>query len=406
MSSSQANTELQSLKTSIASRNLLAHLTALPPLSSQTLNPQTRFPTEHPYKLLLGTLHNKPIWIALGTTHGKDHGPSILILGGESDSELQRAKLEDLGERDVVQPFRRLWERTSVCGCGEKAWRDKRRGWLKSLAYWYFLAGVVERGGGEGFVVPGVIRRYFVGALGALGEGGYGDTGVGGNRESRKTVPEGIRRASEVEGGDEGCNRGVDIRARKRDRLDDPWVTFPLAKLPYLRQRFSETQLINPPHLESPPHLANPPHGVSSAFSPPDERVRARQSYTLPPVSPQASVPKTITGRPGSDVTLRDMLEVNTRLDPVFIPFDDEPECKPQRKRSTVRLPPPKPLTERRPSPNKQPVPMRQQQPIPRSNAASSPTPFSTLRLRALFEAEQALSKELGAMKFRWRRRK
>ncbi|KAF2682235.1 hypothetical protein K458DRAFT_405977 [Lentithecium fluviatile CBS 122367] len=179
MAQTPAKAELESVKQFVSSHHLNPALKALPPLSAMTITPQTRFPSEHPYKLLLGSLPGQPLWLALTTTPKQARCPYAQLFVGDSDIDLKAAKWEQMEVEELVQPFRKFWEKT-------------REGWGQGDGVLVFLGAAVRReerggaesGGGGGFLVPTVIRRYLVEALKKIGRRAYsGGDGVSLERE-------------------------------------------------------------------------------------------------------------------------------------------------------------------------------------------------------------------------------
>ncbi|KAF2451299.1 hypothetical protein P171DRAFT_438059 [Karstenula rhodostoma CBS 690.94] len=196
-------TELTSVHRFVEAHNLESALNALPPASELTITPQTTIPSEHPYKLHIGTytLSSQPhsVHIGLTTTPRNGYGPSFRIFIGSKTHAFEI--LEDV---ELLQPFRRLWEKTrNERRWCERAWKDMRRGVVKGFAYWYLL-GEAEGRGAE-LLVPGTVRGYFVEGLKRVGVGAYGraerEVVVGGNGGGRK------RRAGEMDEDEDGVEQ-------------------------------------------------------------------------------------------------------------------------------------------------------------------------------------------------------
>ncbi|KAJ4301704.1 hypothetical protein N0V90_003797 [Kalmusia sp. IMI 367209] len=165
MRASPASIELEGVRRFVKGRGLEFALNNLPLAIDLSITPQTDLPSEHPFKLLIGTQSNQKVWIGLGTTPKHGHGPKVDIYF--NNGGLTRRQFNFLNEVDMVEPFKRLWENTSICTQVERGWMDLRRGMLKSLTYWYLLIEVNRVGGM--LLVPLPIRKYFVEALKRLG---------------------------------------------------------------------------------------------------------------------------------------------------------------------------------------------------------------------------------------------
>jgi hypothetical protein len=165
-----AITELDSVRRFVRAYNVEPALNNLPPASDLPITPQTAVPSEHPYKLHVGTRSGQQVHIGLTTTPQNGYGPQCKVfIGGKTHSS------EILEEVDLSQPFKRLRDETSLdkrVGC-ERAWKDMRRGAIKGLAYWYLLVEV-DRVGGS-LLAHTQVRKYLVDALKRVGVEAYGD---------------------------------------------------------------------------------------------------------------------------------------------------------------------------------------------------------------------------------------
>ncbi|KAL5423399.1 hypothetical protein PMIN04_003917 [Paraphaeosphaeria minitans] len=160
-------TELIRVRCFVAAHDLSGALAALPPPSELLITPQTFVPSEHPYKLHVGTYTVSPssppqqVYIGLTATPRNGYGPSLRIFIGNKTHSCHI--LEDA---ELLQPFRRLWEKSRFDGTGsDSVYKLIRRRVVKGLAYWYFLAEEEKRGEGIGLLVPGTIRGYLVEGL-------------------------------------------------------------------------------------------------------------------------------------------------------------------------------------------------------------------------------------------------
>lgn len=164
-------TGLDALHGYLDRHGLLDAANNLPHHSAITITPQTVFPSEHPYKLLLGMLHSREVWIALGNspTSRPSAAPTMSLYLAGAGSSLKSLSPAEWDHVSMFEPFSTLWETTRDCAGNEKTWADNRRGMLKALAYWYFLWAAVERGGA--LDVPKTIPSYLRLALGRLETG-------------------------------------------------------------------------------------------------------------------------------------------------------------------------------------------------------------------------------------------
>ncbi|KAF9739305.1 hypothetical protein PMIN02_000847 [Paraphaeosphaeria minitans] len=112
-------TELIRVRCFVAAHDLSGALAALPPPSELLITPQTFVPSEHPYKLHVGTYTVSPssppqqVYIGLTATPRNGYGPSLRIFIGNKTHSCHI--LEDA---ELLQPFRRLWEKSRFDGTG------------------------------------------------------------------------------------------------------------------------------------------------------------------------------------------------------------------------------------------------------------------------------------------------
>ncbi|KAL1597866.1 hypothetical protein SLS60_008353 [Paraconiothyrium brasiliense] len=166
-----ATTGVASIRSLVRGYDLEAALDCLPSAAELTITPQTDVPSEHPFKLLIGTRYDDRVWIGLTTTPKRASGPGFKIFITTEDT-ITSHTVDVLDNSDLVQPFRRLWEKTSmVTGTVWHGGHDTRRGMLKSFAYWYLLIEA-ERIGRK-LLVPDSIRRYLVEGLKMVGVEAY-----------------------------------------------------------------------------------------------------------------------------------------------------------------------------------------------------------------------------------------
>ncbi|KAF2866363.1 hypothetical protein BDV95DRAFT_671980 [Massariosphaeria phaeospora] len=177
---SYARTELDTLRSRMATHGLTPALDALPALSTMTITPQTAFPSVHQHKLLLGTYRQHAIWMALGVQRSAPAtraAPDLRLYAG---AHLHLVRSTELDDVRMLEPFRGLWARSEERRhVTMKHWIEKRRGMLKALAWWYFLGEAVGRGGD--LWVPDTVVGYLRAALLALSRtarrGGVEDDG-------------------------------------------------------------------------------------------------------------------------------------------------------------------------------------------------------------------------------------
>jgi hypothetical protein len=166
-----AKPQLAILRAELEKKGLKTQLDDLPSLSVMRIIPHTWCTSEHPFALFIGTENNSNIYAVLGSRPStSDQAPDILIWKGNSDCNMQNiGRFDKLNLVELVEPFKALWENTSDMGEGKDAW-DRRRGWFKSLVYWYLLCEAAER---EGRIrVPKSVTRQYIGpALRKLGMG-------------------------------------------------------------------------------------------------------------------------------------------------------------------------------------------------------------------------------------------
>jgi hypothetical protein len=202
-----AKSELQSLRTEMELAGLKAILDSLPPVSCIDIQQQTYVrPSEHPYQICIGALQNSRVFAVLrkqparATSHG--YAPDMAFYTtGNSTIMNPLGKFQKLDTVTLLEPFRSLWRNTRelvVPGTTRHGW-DQRRGMVKSLVYWYFLAEAVERDGTCRF--PAIIRvRYFKLALARVGTAEISSTTVQDSTTQRQmSQPSGREGTAEIE---------------------------------------------------------------------------------------------------------------------------------------------------------------------------------------------------------------
>jgi len=157
------------------------YLRKLPPLSDMQIATQSTESTEHPYILLLGTIHESPLWIGLGKAQSRHtFAPVLFISRQERDGTLESLGSKALSEVDMREPFRSLWlAMETLPNSGHTG--DLKRGRIKSLACWYLLNDA-ERRGSE-FRWHSALTGYLHAALDILEKGRVGTKGNLSKRE-------------------------------------------------------------------------------------------------------------------------------------------------------------------------------------------------------------------------------
>ena len=165
-----AKATLQNLKAELTRKVLKSALDSLPPISAINISPQNFSPSEHPFKLHLGSKHSAPAYATLGPRPcNPSHAPDLLFFhGSTSTSMAQLPSFHSLETVNLVEPFCTFWEKSRDM-VGARGRKDERRGQFKGLVYWYFLGDAVRRGGG--LRVAGTVGVYIGRAVGRLGLG-------------------------------------------------------------------------------------------------------------------------------------------------------------------------------------------------------------------------------------------
>src|SRR4051812_40318779 len=86
------------------------YLRKLPPFSDMQIATQSTESTEHPHILLLGTIHESPLWIGLGKAQARHtFAPVLFISREERDGTLESLGSKALSDVNMREPFRSLW---------------------------------------------------------------------------------------------------------------------------------------------------------------------------------------------------------------------------------------------------------------------------------------------------------
>ena len=157
------------------------------------------------------------LWAVLGRkpklAESKGAAPDMSFYKGSTGFNMTSlGSFNDLESVDLLEPFRTLWENTRPMMLSVKsraAW-DQRRGYFKSLMYWYFLEDAAQRR--ETFRFPDTIRNtYIVKALRLLARPGPDVRRTDASRDVAGDIVATLRRLAEHE----GQQREVEKRIRE-----------------------------------------------------------------------------------------------------------------------------------------------------------------------------------------------
>jgi hypothetical protein len=162
-----AQSKLDAILQLLDRKDLKGTAMRLPHVSTMRVTTQKRFPSEHPFKIRIGTLPNNggDVVAFLGPTpKNPEHAPTLLV--GTHSYSVPSTKWDKI---PFVEPFQQLWNKTTqIRKLTGQAYQDMRRGLLKSLVCWYLLNEAAARDGD--FRFPEIVtKNYLVPALEILG---------------------------------------------------------------------------------------------------------------------------------------------------------------------------------------------------------------------------------------------
>lgn len=165
-----AKATLKSLNIELDRKGLGGVVGRLPALRNIRVERQGFHESEYPLKILIGTekkKNGKEVWAVLGrkpkSADSNGSAPDMSFYEGSTDFATEAlSSCQQLEVVSLVEPFRDLWEKTRnlvLTIKSRNAW-DKRRGYFKSLMYWYYLQDGAAKC--EDFRFPETIRKTYI----------------------------------------------------------------------------------------------------------------------------------------------------------------------------------------------------------------------------------------------------